>query len=103
MKIWIVSSDQFISEFTNMSNEWVKSEHNVTLTTISRYWLDPISMLIFFYDYINIKPDSILSDHGYPGFMLVNLYIKLFKKPTKTTLFLRGNFWLEEKTRSAKN
>lgn len=94
MKIWIVSSDPFLGDFNRLASRYA-AQDTVVVTTVSRYGVSIMSMLKFAMQYLRLRPDLIISDYGYLGFVLVRLLAALTMHPVRTVLFLRGNWWLE--------
>lgn len=98
MRIWIVSSDPFLNDFEEIAKLW-PSNTEIYITTLTKYGEGILSYFVFLKDYLTIKPDKILTDHGYFGFFFVKIYSKILKKDIPITMFLRGNYWLEERKR----
>ncbi len=99
MKIWIVSSDPFLDDFTRIAFNWPGDD--VYITRLSNYGLGLRGNLAFLNTFRKFKPDSILTDHGFPGFFWTQIYsIMLFKKSPLLSVLLRGNYWLESGQKS---
>jgi glycosyltransferase involved in cell wall biosynthesis len=101
MKIWIVSSDPFINDFEKISRYWPKDD-TVFITGLSRYEINIHSYFIFAKQYLDFRPDAILTDHGYGGFLLIDILNKVLNIGTKSVFYLRGNWWLESNNQSSK-
>jgi len=101
MKIWIVSSDPFYRDFEKISEHWA-SDNEIVISLISKYGYNPSSIYNFCKIYLNLKPDTIITDHGYFGFWFIKFLSRLFKVNTRFNFYLRGNYWLEERIRSEK-
>jgi hypothetical protein len=92
MKIWITSSDPFLRDFEKIASFWSKKdETSVAISTITKYPFSILGAISLYRQFLAIRPDSIISDHGHPGFYLIHL----FHPKTKIVVLVRGNFWLE--------
>lgn len=101
MKIWIIAADPFLREFEKISQNW-PPETEVYITTLTKYGVNLRSFINFSWQYLIIRPDVILSDHGYLAFAIIRFLSKIFRIKTKTIFYLRGNWWLEERARYGK-
>ena len=83
-----------MNDFEKLSRYWPKDDV-IFITGLSRYDINIKSYLIFAKQYLDFRPDAILTDHGYGGFLLIDTLNKLLHVHTKTVFYLRGNWWLE--------
>jgi len=102
MKIWIIASDPFYREFEKIAEIWAP-ENEIEITLISKYGYNLKSLWSFCSIYAKFRPDTVLTDHGYFGFLPIMSLNKLFRLNTKFSFYLRGNYWLEEKLRNEKD
>lgn len=96
MKIWIISSDPFLKDFAKIAKAWnEKHKAHVVTSSVTKYSFGPSGSLELLRQYLQIKPDLIVTDHGHPAFIAIDVINKITRKNTKITLLLRGNYWLE--------
>jgi hypothetical protein len=98
MKIWIVSSDPFLKDFEKIAKAW-PAENEVLISAISKFGFGFSGHYNFLKEYLSIKPDVILTDHGFSGYKLISLFNKFTGRKVRLYMFLRGNYWLERRLR----